>query len=321
MDAKGVCDSSALSARVSDSLHAVPRPLPKVIRANVLGYCMGVRRAVKLAYTEAEGCEKQVRTFGSLIHNPQVLRELEARGVRTLDESSLPNDLDGVSVVIRAHGISPQVEEKLRERKAVLVDATCPIVKASQLKARALAKAGYLLFLAGDKSHAELAGIVGYSQTMGALPCVVVGDANEAGTLAKTLAEKYRSETPKTALLAQTTISEGEYKAIEDAIVRFFPNLEVARTICAATKERQESLRKLLDRVDALVIVGGRESANTRRLYAIAEAVGKPCVLAEDANDIPVEFLDFGTIGITAGASTPDNVIGAIERVFQGGVS
>jgi len=279
---------------------------------------MGVRRAVKLAYTEAEGCDKKVRTFGSLIHNPQVLKELEGRGVSTLDEATLPDDLDGVSVLIRAHGISPQIEEKLRERKAVVVDATCPIVKASQLKAKSLAKAGYLLFLAGDKSHAELAGIVGYSQSVGILPCAVVGDANEAATLAETLAEKYRSQIPKTALIAQTTISEGEYKAIEDAIVRFFPNLEVAKTICAATRERQESLRELLDKVDALVIVGGRESANTRRLYAIAEAAGKPCVLAEDANDIPAEFLDFGTVGITAGASTPDNVIEAIERVFQG---
>jgi len=120
----------------------------------------------------------------------------------------------------------------------------------------------------------------------------------------------------KLALIGQTTISEEEYLDIAGAIAGFFPDLEIASTICAATRERQDSLRELLDKVDAVVIVGGRESANTRRLFTIAEAAGKPCVLAETARNIPGEFFRVGTLGITAGASTPDTVIDEIERVF-----
>jgi len=305
-----------------------------VIRAKVLGFCMGVRRAVQLAYTQAESSTGKVYTLGSLIHNPQVLEDLRLRGVETLDESHLPDDLSGISVVIRAHGVSIKTEYELRRRRAILTDATCPRVKACQLKARALAEAGYMLFLAGEKSHAELVGILSYAKA-GALirrennlgnvrPCVVVGDAAEAGQIAELLHwenPSLRKGDTKTALIGQTTISEEEYGAIAGAIAKFFPDLEVAKTICAATKERQSSLRELLDKVDAFVIVGGKESSNTRRLFAIAEANGKPngkpCVLAETAQDIPPEFFGFKTIGITAGASTPDTVIDAVERALM----
>jgi len=310
----------------------------KVIRANVLGFCMGVRRAVRLAYTEAERSAKtrSVFTLGPLIHNPQVLEDLRLRGVETLDESGLPEDLGGVSVIIRAHGVSIETEYELRRRKAVLTDATCPRVKACQLKARALAEAGYMLFLAGEKSHAELVGILSYAKT-GALirrekhpenvrPCVVVGNAAEAERIAARLHREIpelRETGTKTALIGQTTISEDEYGAIADAIAGYFPDLQIARTICAATKERQDSLRELLDKVDAIVVAGGKESANTRRLFAIAEATGKPpgkpAVLAETARDIPEEFFGFETVGIAAGASTPDTVIDEIERALTSG--
>ena len=291
---------------------------------------MGVRRAVRLAYTQAEGSTGKVHTLGPLIHNPQVLEDLRLRGVEPLDESDLPQDMSDVSVVIRAHGVGIKTEYELRRRRAILTDATCPRVKACQLKARALAEAGYMLFLAGEKSHAELAGILSYAKA-GALvrrekhlgnvrPCVVVGDAAEAGRIAELLhRENPRQGDAKTALIGQTTISEDEYGAIAGAIAEFFPDLEIARTICAATRERQESLRELLDGVDAIVVAGGRESANTRRLLAIAEAAGKPCVLAENARDIPPEFLGLGTVGIAAGASTPDTVVDEIERALESG--
>jgi len=297
-----------------------------VIRANVLGFCMGVRRAVKLAYAQADDSSERGYILGPLIHNPQVLEDLKTRGMETLDESRLPEDLHGASVVIRAHGISPQTEAKLCRRGAAITDATCPKVKASQLKAQALVESGYFLFLAGEKSHAEIAGILGYAE-MGlrrkgdklrenALPYVVVGNAAEASAMASQLAVEFHAKNTKVALIGQTTISEEEYMAISGKIATFFPYLEIARTICAATKERQDSLRELLDKVEALVIVGGKESSNTRRLFAIAASAGKPCVLAETENDIPPEFSNFETIGITAGASTPDTVIDAIERAL-----
>jgi 4-hydroxy-3-methylbut-2-en-1-yl diphosphate reductase len=289
---------------------------------------MGVRRAIELAYTQL-ACGKadspgKVYTLGPLIHNPQALEDLKQRGISILDENKLPENISGAVVIIRAHGISPQTETELRERGAVVVDATCPKVKANQLKAASLAKEGYRLFLAGEETHAEIAGIRGYAedgwlqrkndagnkQFLQVVSNVTEGDTRAAKLFAEDATLK--SDASKTALLAQTTISEEEYKAIGEAISQYFPALEIIQTICAATRERQDSLRELLDRVDAVAIGGGKDSANTRRLLSIAQASGKPCVIVETAADIPPDFFRFETVGLAAGASTPDTVIDSI---------
>jgi 4-hydroxy-3-methylbut-2-enyl diphosphate reductase len=317
----------------------------KIIRAEVLGFCMGVRRAVELACSQltcgkAENPilpapqgdaaapplptpKRKVYTLGPLIHNPQALEDLKQRGIEILDENKLPENLSGAVVIIRAHGVSPQTEAELRERGAVVVDATCPKVKASQLKAASLAKEGYRLFLAGDESHAEIAGIRGYAEDESQESGVggIVSCAAEAETAAARLAaedSKRRDVCPlKTALLAQTTFSTEEYQAIGEAISRYVSELEIIPTICAATRERQDSLRELLGKVDAVVIAGGKDSANTRRLLAIAQEAGKPCAIVETAADIPPDFFRFETVGLAAGASTPDTVIDEIEQALN----
>jgi len=283
----------------------------KIIRSEVLGFCMGVSRAVELAAAEAGRHAVPVYTLGPLIHNPVVLADLESRRVKVLNE--LPQSIDG-SVIIRAHGISLEVEGKLRsaQRRGAgcrIIDATCPRVKASQLKAEELAFAGYSLFLAGTPEHAEIEGVLGYA---GSAPFrVVVSGALDAEREASKLYRK--NNNAKTALLGQTTISEDEYLKIGEAIKIFFPNLEIVNTICTATTERQQALRGLLSRVDAVIIAGGKESANTGRLLAIAEESGKPCALVETPGEIPVSFRSFETVGLCAGASTPDTVIAEIE--------
>jgi len=297
-----------------------------VVRARILGFCSGVRRAVDLASTEANAYEedrKPVYTFGPLVHNPHVLEELKRRGVEILDEARLneaclPEDLHRASVIIRAHGISPQTEAELHRWGGRVVDATCPRVKSSQLKAAAFAQAGYRLFLAGEERHAEITGIKGYFEASApynvASFCNIVSSADEA----KQAAAKLRAESPnaKTALIGQTTISAEEYRDIAEAITPYFPDLENAQTICPATGERQDSLRTITDKVDAIIIAGGKASANTRRLLAIAKAAGKPCAIAETPADIPPDFLKFNSIGLASGTSTPDTVIDAIERYF-----
>jgi len=288
---------------------------------------MGVRRAVELAYNQADSHTGKVYMLGPLIHNPQALEDLKQRGIEILDESKLPENISGAVVIIRAHGINPQTEAELRKRGAIVVDATCQKVKASQLKAASLAKQGYRLFLAGEETHAEIAGIRGYAEDgwlqRNGVPggkqfLRVVSCAGEAEIAAKLLSEdqEIRSGLAKTALIAQTTISNEEYHAIGAVISRYFPTLEIIQTICAATSERQDSLRELLDKVDALVIAGGKDSANTRRLMGIAQASGKPCVIVETAADIPPDFFKFETVGLAAGASTPDTVIEAIEQAL-----
>jgi 4-hydroxy-3-methylbut-2-enyl diphosphate reductase len=253
-----------------------------------------------------------------------VLEDLQQRGVAILDEARLPDNLSGTVVIIRAHGVSPKTEAELRKRGAVVVDATCPKVKASQLKAASIAKQGYRLFLAGEETHAEITGIRGYAEdgwingnAQNKQFLQVVNCAGEAETIAaKLFAEDqaFQSNTAKTALIAQTTISEDEYHAIGAVISRYFTTLEIIPTICAATMERQESLRELLSRVDAVAIGGGKDSANTRRLLTIAQASGKPCAIVETAKDIPLDFFKYKTVGLAAGASTPDTVIDAIEK-------
>lgn len=278
----------------------------KVIRAVVLGYCAGVRRAVDIALREALRREKRkVFTVGPLIHNPQVLAYLNERNIAVLDESS--EAAPGDCVVIRAHGIDPQKESSLKERGFRIADATCPKVKKSQLSAKELYETGYRVFLAGEKAHAEMRGIQGYAPD-----AIIVENANQAYFEAGALFS--RNPGVAAALIGQTTISFDEYQAIGRAVESFFPAVKIFNTICSATEERQNALKELCAESDAVIIAGGKNSANTRRLLAIAEKMNIPAVLVENAADIPDAFFAYAAVGVSAGASTPDEVIDEIEK-------
>jgi 4-hydroxy-3-methylbut-2-enyl diphosphate reductase len=293
----------------------------EVLRAKVLGFCLGVRRAVKLAEGEVLSPDPGRRhfTLGPLIHNPRILESLKERGLEILDEKNLPPDLSDAVVIIRSHGIGPGVERKLADRGARVVDATCPRVKINQLKARSLAAAGRRIFLAGEAEHGETIGIRGYVTAAGAETgtppfCAVVGNAAEAEAAAE---ELYRREpAAETALISQTTVSPEEYGAIGEMIRKYFPGLEIADTICGATRDRQEALRELCGLASAVLVAGGKTSANTRRLLSIAQAQGKPCWLVEGPGDIPQDIAAHKTVGLCAGASTPDDVIDDIEKAL-----
>jgi 4-hydroxy-3-methylbut-2-enyl diphosphate reductase len=299
----------------------------KIVRAEVLGFCMGVRRAVEAVSAvlddvcanivcDAGLAHGGIYTLGPLIHNPLVLENLKQKGIGILDEKNLPADLSGVSVIIRAHGVSPKTKEELVRRGAKVIDATCPHVRASQMKARSLSAEGFCIFLAGEKDHGEIAGIRGYIRTTSFLEdCFVVANPREAEQAA---ADYFRGNPhAKTALIAQTTITAAEYMAIGEGIKKFFPGLEIVNTICNATLERQDALRELCGQVDAILIAGGRESANTRRLLSIAEGLGKKAALVENAAEIPPEFFSYSVVGLSAGASTPGETIDELERALQ----
>jgi 4-hydroxy-3-methylbut-2-enyl diphosphate reductase len=287
----------------------------KVVRSGVLGFCMGVRRAVDMATAEAAHVKTsgngKVYTLGPLIHNDDVNSQLNALGV---DELIKPiDDMENTSIIIRAHGIDPKKENDLRERGAKIIDATCPHVKRSQLNAKTLMETGYKLFIAGDADHAEIDGILGYTDSdKPGFFCKVVSNSNEANIAAKMLYETDKNV--KTALIGQTTISETEYKSIGEKIIKYFPDLEIVQTICSATKDRQQALLELLEKVEAVLIIGSKKSANTRRLLSIAEESGKPCALVEKPSEIPPFFFSCKIVGLSAGASTPDSVIDDIEK-------
>jgi 4-hydroxy-3-methylbut-2-enyl diphosphate reductase len=277
-----------------------------VIRAAVMGRCMGVRRAESLALEAAarRSAALPVLTLGPLIHNPQAVAELEARGIVAVSEARLEAEARGRTVVIRAHGVPPAMRARLEELGAEVVDATCPRVLASQRKAHDLAERGFTVIIAGDKDHGEVAGIAGCAP--GSL---VVASAEEAA----------RVETPgPAALIAQTTMSSEEYLAIRAELERRIPDLLVVDSICPATEERRRSLSELAAKVEAIVVVGGRNSANTSRLHAAALAMGKPAWHVETAADLADEVFSFERVGLTAGASTPESLVDEVERALEG---
>jgi len=282
-----------------------------VKRAQVLGYCMGVRRAVEAVYRAlAEYPDKTVYTYGPLIHNPVTMQLLEAKGVQIVnpDKELKPQIMPKSPIIIRAHGISPQKRQELVDCDAIIIDATCPRVIASQFRAAQYAKKGYTVILAGDKNHGEIIGIKGYALSVPNGKCVTVQTAPEA--------EAFQYDGAPTVLIAQTTIKREEYRAIAEILRKKISDLTVLETICSATDERQEALLELVKEVDAVLVIGGKNSANTRRLLQTALDSGKPAWLAESAADIPPEVYRYRTIGLAAGASTPDSSIDMIDKAI-----
>lgn len=280
-----------------------------IIRADIMGYCMGVRRAVEA--TEQALLESPIRpvyTYGPLIHNPQALERLSHSGVRVIGEGygAIPERFDGATVVIRAHGIPPDERRELERRGAHVVDATCPRVLSSQKRALVYFERGYSVFLAGDKNHGEITGIAGYAPG-----CVVLENRSDAESLA--------SYPERAVLISQTTIREEEYRSIADALERRISDLVVLTTICPATMDRQKALEELAGKVDGIVVVGGKNSANTVRLYKSARALTERAFLTETAEGLPPETFALSRVGITAGASTPDEVIDEVEQALQKG--
>lgn len=290
-----------------------------VIKADTLGYCMGVRRAVESAEVALkEYKEKKVYSLGSLIHNTVALEELEQKGLRVLEEKDLESIDSNTVVVIRAHGISPEVKAKIENQKASVIDATCPRVTVSQNRVAEFSSKGYGIILAGDKGHAEVEGIRGFA--LGNFFCVQnLEEARElvnSPVLKKTESLKNSPE-EKYLLLCQTTFSPQEFEKISDFLKTHIFNLEIINTICPATRQRQDALERLCKVVDGVVVVGGKKSANTIRLYQKAAGFVKNAVHIEKADEIPDFFKSLETVGVTAGASTPDNVIDeVISRLY-----
>jgi 4-hydroxy-3-methylbut-2-enyl diphosphate reductase len=282
----------------------------KVLFSGVSGYCMGVRRAVDLTFGAIEK-NKKVWTYGELIHNGTVLERLTGLGVKIISGTDRISDLHGETVVLCAHGVPPETEAALKAAGAEIIDASCPMVKKSQLKAAELSENNYSVFLAGEKNHSEIIGIKGYNND-----AIIVSNAQEASIKARELYNK--APYAKTAALAQTTISETEYNDISGEIKKIFPALKIINTICGATAARQKALKELCARSDALIIAGARSSSNTRRLLAIARNENIPAWLVENESELPAEIFSYKTIGIAAGASTPDEITAGISLKLLG---
>lgn len=279
----------------------------KIIRAKVLGFCFGVRRAVETAekaIAENQLSDRKIFTLGPLVHNPLVMDSLKKRGVQVIDENSF-HCLDSSSVVIiRAHGTTPETIEKLEQRNVQILDATCPKVHMSQKRAREWSEKGYRIVIAGDRNHGEVLSISSYSGHN----YVVIENLSQAMELAPA---------EKNVLIAQTTFSPTEFERIRKVLVEKDPELKVFNSICSATMERQEALVELKDLTEGIIVIGGRNSANTKRLYETAMSICPDTVLIEDESEIPQKFLTMDSVALTAGASTPDSVIDKVELFLK----
>ncbi len=290
-----------------------------VIRAKILGYCMGVRRAVEAANTaQAKYPEYSVYSLGPLIHNRTAIEMLQEKGIKILENNFLPllkNSQKQSVVVIRAHGTTAAIKNQIEEAGSIIIDATCPRVLSNQKRIADYSKKGYTVFIAGDRSHGEVAALEG--SILNDADCYVLQNEYEA----QTLIDSIDFSTKQAILISQTTITRSEYNSVKNILEKTIKDLTVFDTICPATLERQDALRNLCSNVDGIIVVGGKNSANTNRLYQIAkeecDSYGKPVVHIETEKEIPQEFYDLPLVGLTAGASTPDEVILAVEKALD----
>lgn len=267
----------------------------KIITAKKAGFCMGVKRALEMVLDRARREEKRrIVTYGPLIHNPQVVSLLSSKrifAIRDREEFS-PGDICFIS----AHGISPAVRGDLQRTGARLCDASCPDVLKVQGTIRKYSRQGYATVIFGDRGHSEVEGLLGFTEGRGA----VVGSPGEV------------MEIPafdRVCLVSQTTQNLDDYRAVAAAVKKRFPEALVFETICASTLERQREVTQMAGRVDALVVVGGKNSANTDRLTRIASS-RVPVFQVETATDLDrEELLRYSRVGVTAGASTPSWLI------------
>lgn len=289
----------------------------KVIRARVLGYCMGVRRAIDSAVKalSLDNENGRVFTLGPLIHNPVALSALAEKGLLVLDEEHINCLKSSDTVIIRAHGVPPRLDKMLHEKACTVINSTCPRVTISQKRAADYVKQGYTVILAGDKNHGEVIGIAGYATE--------AGDSNHFILVQNKVEMEeaiYNKMVPvdKVVLLSQTTFSPSEFEAISSVLKAHVATVEIFNTICPATRERQEALQELAKDVDGIVVIGGKNSANTKRLFISAQKLSGNACYIETPDELPESFFKLEKVGITAGASTPDEVIEAVEKKLQG---
>lgn len=274
----------------------------RVIRARTAGFCMGVSLALQKLENAILRQHGQICTLGPIIHNPQALADFEARGVKCLASAEQANA--DSHVLIRAHGIPRHEELRLRGCGASVEDATCPRVKKAQLAIARATRNGATLLLFGEAEHPEVAGLVSYTCGL----AHVFASPDE-------LRLEQIDAAKGVVLASQTTQDRQIFRRIAGQAGEYFPELVVLNTICDATRERQAEALAIAEKVDVMVVVGGRQSGNTRRLADLAREAGIDTWLVETCAELePESFAGKKVAGLTAGASTPKKLIDEAEE-------
>jgi 4-hydroxy-3-methylbut-2-enyl diphosphate reductase len=276
----------------------------EVLLAEEFGFCFGVERAVDLV-EEALAEGGTIRSLGALIHNSQEMQRLEQRGVTTI---SSPAEADTkTTAVIRAHGVTPEVQRELEENAAQVIDATCPFVTRVQHLAERAAKEGRDVVVAGNPDHPEMIGVVGYAPDN----TYVVRDASEVARL---------PSLRRPLVVSQTTLKLKTFQEVAEAVrAKSDTEPQVINTICSATRDRQDAARALSGQVDAFYVIGGRHSSNSVKLLAVCQEQCARSFLIETADEInPDDLAGINRVGVTAGASTPNWLIEQVVEKLRG---
>ena len=271
----------------------------EVIVAKTAGFCFGVKRAVEQVYEQIEKAERPVYTFGPIIHNEQVVEDLAQKGVRVIDtEEELETVRDAI-VIIRSHGVGKHIYDLLERNGVTVVDATCPFVKKIHRIVQEQQAAGRRVIIVGNPDHPEVQGIRGWGDE----GTLVVENADQIENLPVSTKDKL-------CVVAQTTFNYNKFQDLVEKFEKKGYDILVLNTICNATQERQVEAKRIASEVDAMIVIGGRNSSNTQKLYEICRKECKNTYFIQTLGDFNPECVNsVRSVGITAGASTPNQII------------
>lgn len=278
----------------------------EVTVAKSAGFCFGVKRAVDMVYEEAAQGGK-VYTLGPIIHNEQVVKDLESKGVMVVESPEELADVQDATVIIRSHGISKEVFDQLSRYDVKMVDATCPFVGKIHRIVQEKYQQGCQIVIVGNKLHPEVEGIRGW--------------CNEDAQVIETMEEAQNfcpQEGKTTCIVSQTTFNYKKFKDIVDIFAKKSYDINVMNTICNATEERQTEAGTIARQSDAMLVIGGKHSSNTQKLYEICSRECPNTYFIQTLDDLDLEqFQSFRSVGITAGASTPNNIIKEVQSYVR----
>ncbi len=271
----------------------------EVMVAKTAGFCFGVKRAVDQVYEEIQNGRPPICTLGPIIHNEEVVRDLEEKGVRVLKDEEDLKDLEDGTVIIRSHGVGKSIYERIRNQGLKLVDATCPFVKKIHRIVEEQNQQGRRVIIIGDQDHPEVEGIRGWGDER----TLVVKNQKEIEELPDLRGEKL-------CIVSQTTFNYNKFKELVEKFSEKGYDIIVLNTICNATQERQVEAERIASQVEAMIVIGGKNSSNTRKLYEICRKECKNTYYIQTLGDFdPESVSSVRSVGITAGASTPKNII------------
>lgn len=274
----------------------------EIILVEPVGYCYGVERALNIAHKALQSENTNIYTLGPIIHNPQVVEELKKEGIK------ITENLEGVdigTIIIRAHGIDPKKIRKAKEIGHKIIDATCPFVKINQNRASQLIKEGYFLIVIGEKKHPEILGILAKADG----PSIVIESESDCKKL---------PDVKRVGVITQTTQSIENFISIASYLLRKYNEIKIFNTICDETIKRQNSTKDIAKKVDLMLIIGGKNSANTLRLAEICKKINKNSYHIETSKEIKKEWLNgVKKVGISGGASTPEWLINKVIKVIK----